>query len=137
MVEQVEEVHQETQVLSFRNLKDLTEAEVHVLLRRANEAVPRRVSEQGCIAVPAGRKLSKRVRLICRRVYPTCQPRRSVPRAGSTATIESGHKGGARRWTSQLVSASSCRIENGKWRTRLQDDHCTGLPSAQRPFGEL
>src|SRR5580700_3183919 len=70
MVEQVEEVRQETQALPFRQLKDFTQAEVDILLRRSDDAVPRRVAEQGCIAIPARRKLGERVRLICHRVDP-------------------------------------------------------------------
>src|SRR6516162_2899982 len=130
MVEEVEEVHQEAQALPLGDAEDLAEAEINVLLRGAYDAVSRRVSEQGCIAISAGRKRGERVGLISSRVHPTGQARCPAAGAQGVATTESWRERCAGRWTGQLIGASACRIENGEGRPGLQNNHGAGLPSA-------
>src|SRR5262249_41259813 len=44
MIQEVEEVRSEANVLFFRNLKHFPQSEIHILLRRTQDAVSRRVS---------------------------------------------------------------------------------------------
>ncbi len=61
MIEQVEEVRPESQALPFAELERLVQSEIHILLRRPNDAVARRVAVERPIARGAVRKRRVRV----------------------------------------------------------------------------
>ena len=70
MVEEVEEVHEESQVLRFCQLENFSQAEIHVLLRRPDDAVAGCVPEEGGVAKSTGGERSKGIWLIRRSIDP-------------------------------------------------------------------
>src|SRR5580692_10805854 len=122
MIKQVEEIRPESQTLPFAQLECLVESEIHILLRRPNDAVARRVAIARSIARAAGRKRQERVRLVSQGIHPVGQPRLWTASARSVVATEPGVECGSRRRSAgQSIGAASRWIKNRERRARLQD----------------
>ena len=88
MIKQVEEIRPESQALTFAELERLVQSEIHILLRRANDAVARRVAVECPIAHGAVRKGRVRVGSVRQGIDPVGQSRFRAAMAGSIAATE-------------------------------------------------
>ena len=136
MIEQVKEIGAESHVLSFTELERLIQREIHILLRRADDAVARRVAVDRRVTWRAvGKRWGQWIWCVRRRVHPVGQPRFRAAVAGRISTAEArSERRGGRRCARQRVSCAAGRVVNRDWGSRLQDDYAAGFPATERCF---
>src|SRR5579862_5782420 len=105
MIEQIEEIGAETQALVFTQVKSLVEGEIHIFLRRTNDAVARRVAVNRSVArASVGKRGSERVGCVRGCVDPVREAR--LLAAGGQGIRATGARGkgcGRRRSAGQGI----------------------------------
>src|SRR5580704_9625135 len=137
MVEQVKEIRPESQALPFAELETLVQRKIHIFLRRPDDAVPGRVAVKRSVArFTVGERRRQRIRRVSSRIHPIGQPRRDASRARRIAATKARTESGCRGRARQRICTASGWIIDREWRSRLQDYHSAGFPSAQCRLGD-